>query len=348
MGNVTIRDVARRAKVSVSTVSRVINGNYPVSKESADRVHSAISELDFTPHILASNLKSGKSQMIGLIASNIVNPTIMQMVKGVESVVEKSNYLLTISSTDNDAKKEARLLRYFQDRMVDAAIVITASDDADIFEPLRKAGIPVVLLDRGIANAKLDTVVENNFAASYAMTRLIIEKSHRRIMVLKGRDISIGVDRYQGFLAAMRDYDVPVEAHLQLEGDFVREKARTKVLRFYERHTAPEDRPTVIYAFNHPMTEGVMEALYELGLRIPDDISLVSFGQAWLSRVLRPVITCVFQSSFYMGQQAGKLALQRLEEQREGRAEKSLQIVVESTIIEGDSLLDLAAVVQGQ
>ncbi|MDR2390228.1 MAG: LacI family transcriptional regulator, partial [Planctomycetota bacterium] len=123
--NITIRDVARHAKVSVATVSRVIHGNYPVSRESAARVNAAIRALDFTPHILASGLKTGNFRMIGVLASTILNPTIMRMIKGVESVLEKSNYLMTISSTDNDVGKEARLLRFFQERLVAAIIDIS-------------------------------------------------------------------------------------------------------------------------------------------------------------------------------------------------------------------------------
>jgi LacI family transcriptional regulator len=341
-GNVTIRDVARYAKVSVATVSRVINGNYPVSRESAARVNAAIRTLDFTPHILASGLKTGNSRMIGVIASRILNPTIMQMIKGVESVLEKSNYLMTISSTDNDVGKEARLLRFFQERMVEAVIDISSATRADIFESIRNRGIPLVLLDRGIADSDIDAVVGDNFDATYAMTERIIGKGHRLILVLKGkRNISTGTERYRGFLAAMRDHKLPINRNLHLEGNFDCGCARRQVLKFFAR-SGQSERPSVILAFNRLMTEGAMEALYELGMNIPGDMSVVSYDMVGMpSPIFKPVIACISQDSYRMGQQAGKLALRRLAERETGGNGKSVRVIVKSTLLEGDSLSDI-------
>ncbi|MDR1533982.1 MAG: LacI family transcriptional regulator [Planctomycetota bacterium] len=340
-GNITIRDVARYAKVSVATVSRVVNGNYPVSRETAARVNAAIRALDFTPHILASGLKTGNSRMIGVIASSIINPTIMRMIKGVESILEKSNYLMTISSTDNDVGKEARLLRFFQERLVAAVIDITAATRADIFESIRKRGIPLVLLDRGIADSDIDAVLGNNFDATYAMTERIIEKGHRRILVLKGKNISTGTERYRGFLAAMRDHKLPIDRNLHLRGNFDRACARRQVLKFFAG-PGRGGRPSVILAFNQLMTEGAMEALYELGMNIPGDMSIVSYDTVGMSPpVFKPVIACISQNSYRMGQQAGKLALRRLSEREAAGRGKSVQVTVESELLEGDSLLDI-------
>ena len=338
MGNVTIREVARQAGVSVATVSRVVNGNYPVSRESAARVNAAVQALDFTPHSLASGLKSGNSRVIGVIASNLLNFTIMRMIKGVESIIEESGYLMTVSSTDNDAGKESRLLRFFRERMVAAVIDVTSASDADVFGPVRKRGIPLVLLDRGVAGSDIDAVLGDNYNATYAMTERIIEKGHRRILVLKGKDVSTGNERYRGFLTAMRDHGLAADSRLHLEGGFDRDRARRQALDFFSR---PEKggRPSVIFAFSGPMTEGAMEALCDLGMSVPNDMSVVSYDMVGMSsRLFRPTVACIAQDSFRMGQEAGRLALRRLSERGIGRKKESARIIVKSTLVEGDSL----------
>lgn len=336
MTKITIKEVAKKAGVCVATVSRVINANYPVSKDVAKRVNSAIKELEFTPHAMASNIKSRKSKMVGMIASTLVNNTIMLMTKGVESALESHGYLLSISSTDNDFGKEQRLVRFFQERMVDAVIVITSAKDTKVFEPLRKRGIPVVLLTRVIHNSNMDTVTENNHEASQALTKAVLDHGHRRIMVIASPNFDVAVDRYNGFAVAMREAGVGIDPQLVLDGDFSMELARQKVLDYFRSHQAA-DYPSVIYSFSGLMTEGVMRALIELGLRIPDDISLVSYDSVGFSELFHPVIACVRQNSLHMGQQAGNLVLQRLNEGGQ-TDDNGVKIIVNSEIVMGESL----------
>jgi LacI family transcriptional regulator len=139
----------------------------------------------------------------------------------------------------------------------------------------------------------------------------------------------------------MRDHKLPIDLNLHLEGNFDRDCARRQVLKFLARH-GRGGRPSVILAFNHLMTEGAMEALYELGMVIPGDMSVVSYDMVGMSPpVFKPVIACISQDSYRMGEQAGKLALRRLAERETGGRGKSVQVMVKSTLLEGDSLLDI-------
>lgn len=340
----TIHNVAELAGVSISTVSHVINDNYPVSNESRLKVEKAIEELDYKPHALASSLKSGNSHIIGVIATRITNPSIMQMVKGIEEIVEPKGYSLFISSTDNDIDKEKKLLRRFRERMVDLVVMFTSSNDGKIFTGLINGGMPIIMVDRYISGLNIDTVLEDYYKASYDIVRYMIDKGHRRIMTTNPLDnLQLSIDRYNGYLAALESAGIEPDSDLILHCDFSKTQAYSEMKQYIDS-TDRANLPTGIYVGSGYMAEGVIQAIYEAGLKIPDDISVTAYGEVWGHRLFYPRITFVAQQCYKIGQEAGKLALRRLSEnqkKKDWQPTAFKKIIIPTYIFEGDSVKDI-------
>lgn len=340
MAKITIEEVARRAGVSIATVSRVINGNYPVSDETKEMIKKVIEETNFRPNAIAASLRRRCSMTIGMVVSKFNNPLVMQVVRGVESVVEPKGYQLIVGSSQNDLVKEKQLLYALQERMVDAVIVFSVSKDARIFQDFLNNGIPVIIVDRCVPGAKLDTVVNDDELSSYKLVKYLIDHGHSRIAVVKGRDdIAIGMERYQGYIRAMKEAKLPIVPDYQIEGNFQREIAYKKTLQLFR--TVPSSKlPTAFFASNTLMAEGVIQAVYEVGYEIPHHFSMVCFGVLSSSPVLRPRLVCVDQRSLEVGIAAGELALKRLS----NSLRKPVKKVIATRFIEGDTVKRISPV----
>ncbi len=192
--------------------------------------------------------------------------------------MEPEGYQLIISSSKNDLQKEKKVISSLQDRRVDAVVAVSVSKSDEIFKSFVENNIPVVIVDRSIPNTKLDVVVNDDRAATYKLARYLLDNGHTRIAVLKGNDdIVIGRERFRGFVEAMAEAGIPIEPVYQIEGEFQREVAYQRTLELFK--SLPHyEYPTAVLACNTLMAEGFMQTVYELGLRIPQDISLVCYG----------------------------------------------------------------------
>lgn len=340
----TIHDVAKKAGVSIATVSHVINDNYPVSAISRKKVEDAIAELNYTPHKVASSLKTGESNIIGVISTRISNPSIMQMVEGIEDIVEQKGYSLFISSTDNDIDKEKKLLRQFKERMVDLIVVFTSSNDGRSLTEISNSGIPVIMVDRYIPDLNIDVVLEDFYKASFDIVKYMINKGHRRIMTTNPiPNLQYSIDRYQGYLDALKSEGIGTDSSLLLNCDFSRTQAYSEMKQYLET-VEPEEMPTGIFVGSGYMAEGIIQAIFEAGLKIPEDISITAYGEVWGHRICYPRITFVDQQCHKIGQEAGKLALKRLADNSKKKAWTPIQhkkIIIPTYLFEGDSVKDI-------
>ncbi len=337
MSKMTIKMIANRAGTSTATVSRVINANYPVSDELRERINKVIKETSYRPNAIAASIRTQRSMTIGMIVSRFNNPLVMKMVLGVESVLEPEGYQLIISSSKNDLQKEKKVISSLQDRRVDAVVAVSVSKSDEIFKSFVENGIPVVIVDRSIPNTRLDVVVNDDRAATYKLARHLLDNGHTRIAVLKGNDdIVIGRERFQGFVQAMEEAGIPIEPKYQIEGEFQREVAYQRTLELF-RHLPREEYPTAVLACNTLMAEGFMQMVYELELRIPQDISLVCYGILSSSPVFRPRIVCVDQRTEDIGMAAGRLILERV--RGAGDDYDSVEQIIEARFVDGDSVM---------
>lgn len=331
MKEATIKDIAHQAGVSISTVSRVINGNYPVRQEVREKVEKAMKDLEYHPNAIARSLRSNKTKLVALVVADLSNRFFMEIAKGLEQEVSGMGYQLVIASSDGDAKKERWILEALTERRIDGLVIAASDSSGDNIRKCLSQGIPVVLVDRELKGVTTNQVLWKDFDNSYRLVRLLTLKGHRKIAIV---NVTLsnpnGNNRLLGYKQAL------VEAGIPIRGDFISPSNFniSQAYRFVKQVMQEEDRPTALYCANNIMLEGALQALRELDLKIYDDVSVVAFGSLECNKYIVPQITSAEQDSFSMGCQAGKI-LSRL---FSGEGIYSMQMVLDSEIVERGSV----------
>lgn len=307
----TIRDVARRAGVSVATVSYVINGTRYVSPELKERVQRAIEELNYYPHGIARSLKTRKTHTLGLIVSDISNPFFSTLARGAEDEAAHHGYSLILANADENPSKERLYIDVLTQKKVDGLVIAPSTKGAENIQQLQRRKISFVFVDRKLEGVEADAVLSENVQGAYQAVRHLLELGHRRIAIVLGlKGALTSEERFQGYKLALSEFRVPVDpalvawGHFRMQGGF---EAASQLLEL--------DRPpTAIFSTNNLMTIGVMKALKERGLRCPEDVSIVGFDELEWGDAFEPALTVVIQSPYKLGRQAVRLLLQRLQD----------------------------------
>lgn len=331
----TIKDVAEKAGVSTATVSRVLNDNYPVSKVAYEQVMAAIEATGYRPNAVAKSLKMNKTYMIGMVVPDISNPYFMEIARGVENIVSSYGYTLTFASTDEDPNKEVKLLKALNDKRVDYVILASSLDNEAPLKELMKHGLKLLMVDTILSGLKLDFVVEDNEQASYQLIDYALQLGHEKVGIVNGiMNISTAKARYEGYKKALLDRGIAYNNQYTVDGGYYRDIAYKNVKTMLQKNI--HDLPTLLYATNNQMTEGAMMAIKEMGLKIPEDISIVSFGDITLPQLVDPRLTVIQQSSRAIGEKAGELLMNRLENPKFKEAYKTY--VIPSEFVVRDSV----------
>ncbi|GMQ62241.1 LacI family DNA-binding transcriptional regulator [Vallitalea maricola] len=308
---VTIKQVAEKANVSTATVSRVINGNYPVSEKVKNKVMKTIKELGYRPNSIARSLKCNKTYMVGMVVPDISNNYFMDIARGVESVISPLGYSLIFCSTDENTDKELRLLNALNDKRVDYVLLASSTQEDHKLQKFIDQGMNIIMIDTSLENLQTDSVVEDNYNATYKLISYVIDQGHKRIGAVNGLlSVSTAKERYNGFCKALEDHDIPLEQSYIVNGAYNRRKTYEEVKFMIQRNI--NKLPTVLFAANNDMAEGAMIALKEMNLKIPDDISLVSFGDINLAELIEPRLTIISQNAVLIGEKAGELMLKKV------------------------------------
>lgn len=317
----TMKEVARLANVSVSTVSHVINKTRFVSSSTRQKVLKAMDKIGYHPNMIARSLRRRKTNTIGLVISDITNPFFPGVVRGIEKQLIKKGYSIILTNTDDDIEKEKNLVTLLYGKRVDGFIIVTAGGESKHIESLIQLRVPVVLLDRKISGLKLDAVLVDNEGGTRKLTEYLINLGHKRIGIITGPlNVFTGKERLNGYLKALQEYSLPRDDELIKTGDFRQESGYSLTLELLSLSSPP----TAILACNNLVGIGAMDALKEKGIRIPDEIELVIFDDLpWFGH-LNPPLTVVAQPTFKLGEMAAKLLL----EQIRGR-KKPKEIVLE-------------------
>ncbi len=310
---VTIKDIAERANVSSATVSRHINRSGYVSQQARQRIEAVIEELNYRPNWTARSLRRGRSFTIGLIIPSILNVYYTAVATSIFEHFNRRGYNVMIQISDENAEKELELLRVLQERKVDGIIYAPAADgdNSDYVRGLVAGGMPMVELNRQRLPDLLDAVLADNFQGGYLATEHLLRLGHRRIaLIVGGMQLVTARDRLAGYQKALADYGAPYAPELVKAGHFTKSwgvQATEEVLGL-------SPRPTAIFAGSNLVLMGTMQALAAHRIRVPDDISIVSFDDSdWLS-FWQPPITTVDIAIDEMGALAVDLILKRIEE----------------------------------
>lgn len=301
---VSIRDVARRAGVSIATVSHILNQTRYVSDETRKKVLDAIDELDYYPSKLARGLASNKSQAIGIVFSDIANPHFTQIFKGIEKYFYGVGYDLILSNTSEDPQIQEDVLTSLLSRSVDGLIIAPAGHPSEKLRLIKERGLPIVLVDRGDPEIDLPLVGIDNKLAAYCATCHLFADGHTRIgLVLGLKNISTTEERLAGFLQAFEEKNIDQDPSLIFWGDSSPESGYRGAMELLT--TSP--RPTAIFCTNNLMSLGALHAIRDVGLGCPEDVGMVGFDDHFWADVFTPPLTVIAQPTLEIGKIAAEL-----------------------------------------
>lgn len=331
MRDVTIKDIASKAGVSISTVSRVINNNYPVRKEVRETVEAVMQELDYHPNAVARSLRKSQTNLIALVIADLSNHFFMELAKGLELEISKLGYQLVIASSGGDMDKERGLIDSLVEQRINGLVIATSDSQGDKIQKCLNLGIPVVLVDRTIKGLTTNQILWNDYDNSYQLTRLLTDHGHQRVAIVNVMlSNPTGYNRLNGFKQALMDAEIAVDQALISPSNFSEDQAYEYILKIMKM----DQPPTAIYCANNIMLEGTLRALRELGKRVYEDVSVVAFGNLLCNKYISPIITSVNQNSLEMGCRAGEILAAAIA----GKQKYSTQLILESDLLEGGSV----------
>lgn len=332
---VSLKDIASVAGVSTALVSYVLSGKekeYRVGPDIAFKIKAIAKDLNYQPNLLAKGLRSGKTHTIGLIIADISNPFFANIARVIEDEAGKNGYTVIIGSSDETAAKSWNLLNVLVNRQVDGFIIVSAEDSEDLVHHLVETNVPFVLLDRHFPLIQTDFVVTNNFKAAYDAGVHLIRSGYEKIGLIAYRSELFHMkERIRGYRQALDDNNLPAESNWLSEVSFdVVEPGIRKAIDSMTSGQSPVD--ALIFA-TYGLAINGLKYINELRLKVPDDLGIVSFGQAEVFDLYYCPITYMRQPI----ESLGKTAVDVLVKKLENPSEKLTQISMEATLVDRES-----------
>ncbi len=309
MSVITIKDIARKADVSVATVSYVINKNRWVSPELTDRVNDAITELGYTPNAVARSLRQSKTKTIGLIVPDNSNPFFAEIAKGVEDAGFDAGYSVILCNSNAMIERELTYLEMLRSKRVDGMIFLATTTEISHLNPLIKSGIPAVIFYRQSDDLDVDTFCIDNERAGFIATRHLIELGHRQIACIQPASASTASGlRVVGYQRALAMDGLTWSEGLMPRGDNLLGggwRAANALIESGEPFSA-------VFASNDAMAIGCIRALREARYHIPEEVSVAGIDDILLASFCEPTLTTVSQPKYEAGRQAVARLLERI------------------------------------
>jgi len=293
----TIHEVAELANVSLSTVSRVLSGKAPVAEETRRRVLEAVAHLGYQPNVLAQGLRGTRLRTIALLIPNVQNLIFPSTIRAIEDVANKHGYMVFLCNTDDSIKKEKFYIANLKRRIVDGLIFSTASPKSNHILRLKDEGFPVVTLIRHLSDS-IDSVILDNVGGGYQATNYLLSRGLKKIALLNGNPgLMLYRDRYEGYKKAMFEAQIPLDDALIFNDIQTWEESYGAMTKMLKEGKIPQG----VFAASDPRAMGAMRAIYDCGLRIPEDISVIGFNNSGIAPLAHPPLTTVDQPFYEMG-----------------------------------------------
>lgn len=305
----TIKDIARAARVSHSTVSRALRNSPLVNRETAERIRRIAEDADYRASAIARSLATSQTKTVGVVVTTIADPFVGGVVSGIEEAANDYGYSVFLANSNADPEREVRVVHSFEERRVDG-IVVTSSRVGALYVPmLSRMRVPIVLLNNQHPGEFAYSVMIANAEASREATLHLIRLGHRRIGYLGDRHgHQSDTERFAGYRQALDEADLPFRPELVVHGDGKPEGGREAMRRLL----GLAEPPTAVFCYNDMSAVGALRAIREAGMRVPDDFSLVGFDDLYIAQYTDPPLTTVRQPKQYMGRLAMETLLSLL------------------------------------
>jgi LacI family transcriptional regulator len=308
----TIREVAEKADVSVSTVSHVINETRFVSPDTKSRVLAAMEDLEYEPNRLASSLrrKDKRTHTLGLLIPDSSNPFFAEVLKGVEDASFEAGYSVILCNSDDDPQKEVGYLEVLLSKQIDGVILVSAGDSSESLKLVDRWDGKAVVVDRDIDAPELDSVSVDNEEGGYVATKHLLDHGHKHIGCIGGPSaLKPSAGRVKGYKKALDEFGLKLNEANVVSGDFRPQSGYTAAHTILDQ----DAQVSAIFSTNDMMAVGAIRAINELGKTVPDDISIIGFDDIALASFTTPPLTTIAQPSYEMGMRAAELLVRRFQ-----------------------------------
>lgn len=331
----TMKDLAKRTGLGLATISSYFNGGN-VREKNRKKIEEAIEELHYEVNEVARNLKTNATKTIGVVIPELNNTFCAEIITGIEDILRNHGYATMICDCRTDKKLEQEAVEFLCRKRVDGIINMPVDTEGGHLKTFQKTGKPIVLIDRKIKGVVCDSVLVDNEQAASDALRLLYEKGHRNIGIIGGpEEISTAQERMKGYCKTMKELNLPVRQSLIVHGDYTIQGG----VKAMETLVQENPEMTAVFITNYEMTMGAVIGLNELGIRIPEEISLVGFDNLPFARACNPKLTIVSQPTDKIAEAAAGIMLERLE--HAGNESGCRTEKLGTTIIHGKSIAQL-------
>jgi LacI family transcriptional regulator len=309
---VTMKDIARELGLSVVTVSKVIRNHTDIGEETRQRVLKRVKELNYQPNMAARALVTGRTYSAGLIVPDLMHPFFAEVASGLSDVLRRKNYSLLISSSQGDPDLERQEIKRLLSRL-DALTIASTQWTVESFRRLEEQKVPYVLIDRSFPEMPANFVGVDDNAVGRLATEHLIAAGCRRIAHIRGPATSTAVGRLEGYCQALARHDLKQFQNYVLAGRSADVDSWSSGNEAMKKLLALKPRPDGVFCYNDPIAIGVIDAILESGMRVPQDIAVIGCGNLHFDKSLRVPLSSVDQQSRAIGERAGKLVLALIE-----------------------------------
>lgn len=309
---VTIKDIAQQLSVSVSTVSRALRGSADINPATKKAILDLADKLEYQPNSIALSLVKSRTNILGVIIPDIAVQFFASAISGIQEVASAAGYNVMICQSNESEQTEANNIQALVASRVAGFIVSVSggTNCTDHFQALQKKGIPLILFDRVIDDLEVSKVIVDDYDGAFKAVEHLVMVGCKRIAHLAGpENLRITANRRNGYLDALRKHNIPIDEDLIKYVDFDRQKTIDATTHWLQS----DNRPDGIFAISDRVAIGAMLAIKAAGLRIPEDVALVGFGNETTSSILDPALTTVMQYPVEMGKIAARLFLDQID-----------------------------------
>lgn len=312
METITIKDIAKALNLSTSTVSRALRGSYEINAETKKLVLEYAEKLNYRPNPIALSLKENRSKSIGVIVPEIDNPFFSQAINGIESIAYNRGYHVVIFQSHESYEREVVNVEHLASRRVDGVLISLSGQTKDVshLKELNDKGLPIVFFDRVSDDINTHKVIADNYDGAFKATEHLILSGRKRIAHIAASSyLSITKERINGYLAALAQYNIPVDENLIKYCSYGLQEMETVISRLFSENRPPD----AIFTASDRLALGCLTTLKNKNVRIPEDVSLIGFTNLKVASMLSPSLSTVFQPALEMGQSSAELLLDLIE-----------------------------------